>query len=416
MAETDACAQMTCLYCNRPKAAADFSLEHILPDRLGGALCGNIFKTRSVCRDCNSVVGTFVDGAFIKNWFRTNDEATAARQYLDLKAPNSTMPLAYVGALDSRSLPDDEICEFWLGPCGENFYHVHRRDDRRWDTYAGGNPIARKADPGRVYLFLCSPNKDWARLALRSMKLYFPRAKRYAGNFSINQDDPATTFIHAADSIAQAEIARLRRLDPTDTGARVAIDVGFDYRFAAKLALGLGYTILGKDFLDTEYSRDLRAALWSRDSTSRENIHMRGKGYFSSTNDPVTRVMARPGAYAIHLHAMRDHLTLSLYLPSTHSLCAVISDTPALWTSERFASYREGQVFLLIPQLDQFVGPLPLGSYISHRLGNAKVGKLSALEAMRIDPASLPPCIDGEPTSRTQAPKCHNPPNPHLKG
>jgi len=71
----------TCVYCRLEKDLTEFSMEHIFPQSLGGALCGNLFKTNQVCKRCNNILGIFVDGAFIKSFFRTNDEAVAIRQY-----------------------------------------------------------------------------------------------------------------------------------------------------------------------------------------------------------------------------------------------------------------------------------------------------------------------------------------------
>ncbi len=68
-------AMKTCIYCNKEKDDSEFSLEHIFPDALGGALLPDaIFKTNDVCIACNSTSGLFIDGPFIKNWFLTNDE------------------------------------------------------------------------------------------------------------------------------------------------------------------------------------------------------------------------------------------------------------------------------------------------------------------------------------------------------
>jgi hypothetical protein len=201
-----------CIYCQRLKPDSDFSLEHIFPDRLGGSLCNDLFKTRDVCASCNTTTGLFVDGPFIKNWFRTNDEAIAARQYLDLSAPNSILPLVYIGLLTSIPLRQTLVCEVWLGACGERFYHIHEKDDPRWDTFAGGNPIMRKQDPGRVYLVNTGNNLQWVSLALRSMKGHFNRARRYAYNIGLSGDDPTSPFLHTVDEAAQQELDLIRDL------------------------------------------------------------------------------------------------------------------------------------------------------------------------------------------------------------
>ena len=59
------------------KSDSEFSLEHIWPDKLGGALCSSLFKTRDVCKRCNNVAGVFIDGAFIKSAFLALDQGTS---------------------------------------------------------------------------------------------------------------------------------------------------------------------------------------------------------------------------------------------------------------------------------------------------------------------------------------------------
>lgn len=50
----------TCIICRIAKKDSDFSLEHIIPQYLGGTL-----ETKSVCRSCNNTLGTKVDSVLI---------------------------------------------------------------------------------------------------------------------------------------------------------------------------------------------------------------------------------------------------------------------------------------------------------------------------------------------------------------
>ncbi|MGZ5027986.1 MAG: HNH endonuclease [Methylobacter sp.] len=55
-----------CIYCRLDKSESDFSLEHIIPQSLGGAAAPDYFKTRKVCSTCNNNLGLFVDASFEK--------------------------------------------------------------------------------------------------------------------------------------------------------------------------------------------------------------------------------------------------------------------------------------------------------------------------------------------------------------
>ncbi len=78
-----------------------------------------------------------------------------------------------MGVLPELEVPEDEVCEMWLGPCGVHYYHIHKKDDPRWDTFAGGDPIARGRDPGRVYALFTTAQPEWVNLNLRSMRENF---------------------------------------------------------------------------------------------------------------------------------------------------------------------------------------------------------------------------------------------------
>ncbi len=383
-----------CIYCQTLKSISVFSLEHIFPDSLGGSLCNDLFKTRDVCGRCNSIMGAFVDGAFIRNWFRNNDEALAARQYLDLNASNSILPLAYMGILKSLPLREEQVCEMWLGACGERFYHIHEKDDPRWDTFVGGNPMARKNDPGLVYFFNTSDNGQWISLALRSMRNHFKRARRYASNVGIEAgDDPSSPFLHPIDKVAQEELDLIRALGNDTHAHSVQIQQGFEQRFLAKMALGLGYNILGSGFFGTSYARYLLAALWEKNFAARAILPVRGSGFLKVQNAQLNEIIGWPGAYTIMLHAFHDCFALSFQLPSGQSMMhIVISDSPGLWQTTSLENYRHGVVFLVAPQCGKFVGPISLPEYVAHRLKNINIPALTELERLRIDPKFLPPC------------------------
>jgi hypothetical protein len=69
----------------------------------------------------------------------------------------------------------------------------------------------------------------------------------------------------------------------------------------------------------------------------------------------------------------------------------VVTDNPAL-LGRLNENYTEGVVWLTIPSLSRGEGPIGLPDYLAHRAGTARFLNLAAVEAMRIDPSSLPPC------------------------
>ncbi|ARK76842.1 hypothetical protein BOC39_25640 [Burkholderia pseudomallei] len=377
-----------CLYCGKDKPIAEFSLEHIFPDSLGGSLCSDLFKTRRVCQRCNNLSGLFIDGPFIKSWFRNNHDAVASRDYLTLDSQDSTLPLIYMGEIRAISTTD-EVCESWLGPCGEHVYHFRQRDDERFATYLGGDPIARQKDTGRAYLALTVTHPWWISLALRSFKAHFRRARRYALNFSITDDPKDSPFVRAPDAQAQIDIDKIQSLGNGPRDVNMSIGVNPEARFMAKVARAVGYNLFGDQFLTTAYAAHLKDAMWEQDLERANAIPIYGTGFLGVPADSAGNLLSWRGAYTIAIMPSKDKLGLHLFTPAGRSAHIAVSDDPGLWRET--TTLHAGQVYVVAPQAKKFVGPIPLLEYAAHLTGSWKQPALLELEACRLDPSLLPP-------------------------
>jgi hypothetical protein len=389
-----------CLYCDRIKSPLEFSLEHIWPDALGGDFLPELFQTRQVCERCNNLAGRFVDGAFLKSWFGMAERASGWEHYIDLNVDSrSIVSLNYMGPLADAPCSPEQICEMWIGPCGVHVIHFRDQDEEdTWHTYAGGDPVARARRPGRVYISLTTKNVQWIALALRSIKAQFKKAKRYI----VNAELPAQ-WAHFAQSVDRQDASQKDDLkvvefvqDASKKGDYVRHNIKIsaiaDHRLLAKIALGLGFQILGPQFLSTGYSSNLRCAMWERDPIKRAQIPVRGVGFLNPVDKEAYKLLAFPGAWIIHVKVADDFLALAVVTPAGNSFIMAISDTPDLWKGEQFNTYRDGEVFVVLPQLAKAIGPIPTATYLSHILRNHSYPELSAIEAKRMDRSSLPPC------------------------
>lgn len=101
-----------CLYCGYPHATEQATLEHAIPQSLGGAHAPDRLKLRNVCKKCNNDLGAFVDASFAKSWFVTNGLATAAHK---LSRPRSRLAIEPMKASSSPrswvSLPTSTDCQ-----------------------------------------------------------------------------------------------------------------------------------------------------------------------------------------------------------------------------------------------------------------------------------------------------------------
>jgi HNH endonuclease/Protein of unknown function (DUF2934) len=383
-----------CVYCGCDKPTNQFSLEHIWPDALGGAACGGLFKTRHVCRHCNSKSGLWVDGEFLKSWFVRNESALSEEQYLDPVHP-TTVSLTYLGVQSDLALDEGLVCERWAGPCGEHIYHFHAEDDGKWFGYAGGDIIRRKrADPGRAYIVLTSQSAYWTVIALRSFALHFNKAKRRCLTAVAGMPDAWSNLApppDVNDRDEAKEVALIGAKGSSGFHVRVPVRLDMSGRFLAKVALGLGFNLLGEAFVATAYAQELRSAVHESDQRKRSALRVRGSGFLLGPHDNAgARILSWSGAWTILIKVIANELCLTICSPSGHMMAVVVSDDPALWADGKLQNYQDGQVFLLLPQRSECSAPVVLPDFLAHRSGVIRQPELGRLERLRIDPRSLP--------------------------
>lgn len=382
-----------CIYCWGRSGDASRSLEHIWPQALGGALMPNLFKTDQVCTRCNSIAGQFVDGAFLKSWFLAAENTNAAHRYLDKDKP-SAMPLFYHGISEDFPCGSEEVCERWIGPSGDHIYHVHGRDDERWDTFAGGDIIRRNRDPGRAYIAFTSENPFWVHSSILSFMARFKGATHRS----------LTTFAELTPELGllnpfQEPISDVERAEvefiltrPKWKAAKVPIRIDFAERFMCKLALGLTYKIIGSGVMETPYVSELRRGLWTKDFQERQTLRIRGKNFWDQPDDPrALDILHWPSAWMISLNAFPVGLAVTVVTPSRHHLGILATEGHEGWPPEVGPAYGHGQVYLVVPQRQTVVGPLPMIEYSSFKAGIGRSDALERLKTMEVDINDLPP-------------------------
>jgi hypothetical protein len=390
---TPACepGQIRCIYCDGRRGDPKFSDEHIWPAALGGEACpADIFRTHQVCTSCNNIAGQWVDGAFFKSVFIQQEVALSALRYLDPTTPG-VLPLIYMGFDAEIPLAEGMVCERWLGAAGAHIYHIHEKDDDRWAVFAGGDFIRRRMDAGRVYIAIASPSVYWARTALVSVVAHFPKAKRRSLTTFVGLETPG--FLRPTESIAPEEA---REIDfifarPNLQNQHLPMQVDFSDRFLAKLSIGLAHTILGSTASASPYADKLRRLLWSRDASERSNLGVKGSSFWTAQDPIAAKALGWPGAWSIYLMAIQEGFAVNLCTPGGRMMTMSASDDPSLWPAHIGSSYGQGVVYVIVPQRSWAVGPIPFLHFVAHKEGSIRHPYLAGLDAMRIDPAQLPP-------------------------
>lgn len=103
-------------------------------------------------------------------------------------------------------------------------------------------------------------------------------------------------------------------------------------------------------------------------------------------------VLPWEGAHTFLIMSVGNYFVLSICIYGKAFLNVVISDEPNLWNDQK--NYRDGQIFLVVPQLRKSLNPISLPTYIGHKLKELPVKELQELEALKIDPSTLPPYIN----------------------
>jgi hypothetical protein len=390
----------TCIYCSKLKAAAEFSLEHIIPQFMGGnGACVDIV-TRDVCRRCNSIMGRFVDALVARGFFQNAIETGTWRQCIGFnEAAGNIFPLIYLGRSAELTFGSEEEAEVWLGPEGGPIWHIHTRQPEDYASLAGGDPVlARKDAASRVYVFNASAHPYWLFSSFKSARAHFTREPLFLGADSDIEPElsknRARGKLCQKDSAALAERDKIRSVLDQDRQLRNAVhlDLLFDIRFLTKLALAFGHKLLGSQFGQLEYTHRLRRLLWTRrvdlPSTQPE---IRMLSYFAGLHDKSMQILACPLAFVFVVSSLREGLVLSLIFPSGHRSQVSITDPSVDPMASSLTRDVPDRVFVAVPQAAKTIGPIGLLEYTAWKVSQHKIPELDGLMSLICDRSSLPP-------------------------
>lgn len=386
--------EQVCVYCHGRSRDLEFSLEHIWPRSLGGDALPTHFRSDEVCRTCNSRLGQWVDGAFLKNWFIQAEATGTGYEYLDPDKP-CILPIMYMGFDDEFPVQEGEVCERYAGPAGAHIYHIHSRDDERWEAYTGGDFIKRKrGEGGRAYIALTTTVQYWAQASLISFAAQFPFAK--CRSATMLGGDPLEIGVLNSGQGPLTEVEKIE-VDfilgrSTSQLNKLVVDIHFADRFLAKLALGLGHTMLGPKVSNSVYADQLRTYLWTQGPDARSAFSIRGSGFWKTSDEaPTPQILRWPGAWVITLHAMKDGFGFAVCTPSGRLMSMLMSDEPSLYPHEVSHMYKDGVCYVVAPSRSLAIGPINLVEYITHKQGLRLHPGLSALQRMKTDRSKWPP-------------------------
>lgn len=360
-----------CIYCETPLAESG-TLEHIWPQGLGGAACPDPWRSHEVCKRCNNKAGLWVDGPFLKGTLTYHEKRICNEAYIGEEVIDRA-GYTYIGQEVGFPSSADEVCEFWLGPSGESCRFVHAKDDERWGTYGGGNPIERKSgDPGRIYLSLVDRGSVRAYIALASVFRSFPKARVHSltrlSGLPTNLRD-RLILDDERSAIEIEEIEWIRNTAPPELELRAVISTNFEQRFLGKLALGVGANLLSPAYLSTPYAASLRDLF----HTGKGSL-VRGAGY---TQMKSKIAFGLEKTWTLTIWA-KSELALIVTSPSGKNMSIVIAPEDSL-TDDIRQQFGQGQSWVIVPIRSFCSGAIAFPDLVAHKIGNSKLRALDKL-------------------------------------
>ncbi|MCH7351278.1 MULTISPECIES: HNH endonuclease [unclassified Acinetobacter] len=373
----------TCLYCGSDKQQSESSLEHAIPQFMGGECAPKKFQLTNVCRQCNNGLGLWVDASYAKSWFVTNQMAEAA-QLLCTKVEDPGLPLRYIGKMKISNLkmPDEYISEHWVGPFGETIAWI-RPHDERMDSYAGGNPTETKKKQSVAFFFPTAKSLEKNLIGIRSFHRFLKKRKVrkiLCAQFFDSQENAISPEIMGFDSPNSEDLTNrdiIRQLiQKGSIRGQIIIDTKFDQRFICKLMLGIGYALFDEDFLENSTVIEARRGVWPKKDGEISKIHGASTYSLLKCHKFLGAAAGYPGAVVITIMRISD--SWSMCVTINEKFPFIIELGPITMTSQ-YINPEEGYVLLLFPYIEESI-ELTATALFAHQSGRMKNSKLKQID------------------------------------
>ncbi|QIM69795.1 HNH endonuclease [Basfia succiniciproducens] len=363
-----------CIYCQQEKNENCFSLEHVIPQFLGGALVSDKFKTHYVCKSCNNNLGLFVDASFEKDWLVHNHLITEFSDFFDPK--NITgLPLYYMGAdtIQPPKMPDNHICELFLGPLGELIFWIRAEDERLY-WYVGGNPRTAKEKLTTAY-FLCTERTlKNPLLSLLSFKLAFENKRVRKIMCTEVTDCDLKQFGFSMPDEVDIERIEFFKNNINRGQLKFSKNINYDQRFMAKLSIGILHCLFPNSIFSNQYFTEMYKGLWYRGNEDFPDI--RG---CSEADDKLKELLGVPSGIAISVMCIDNTIALNLNIAQKLHWTIKCADIEELNEKDKHIIDDQGRVFIIYRAINKYI-ELPMLEFIMHKTKNCINQELKEIE------------------------------------
>jgi hypothetical protein len=351
-----------CVYCWNRDPRDEWTVEHVIPEAIGGDLVdGDPFELSDVCCYCNSRCGQWVDGPYIRSFLTNAQRAQVAWRHADLTIM-PVVPLVFLGISSAASIPDGQVCEAWLGPGGDQIFHLHQPYPREpQNPPMIGRPVhlpIEKFDSCITFVFVAA-TAPWWPTVLRTVAKHFEGSELYLGNGAA----PGSPYMPLPEHRQELFEEMKRYAWQPNKSVSFEFSPYYADRFEHKVALGVGALLLDPSFLTSSDARRLRGIMFCIEDEKRHELITEGIGLLEGSQE-LEGILRWPDAHIILVRPTPDDsaLTLTLQPYGAKAAIRVISRTISHWHGRIPAS---GLVYVVLPGLRRHAGPISFTDYVA---------------------------------------------------
>lgn len=373
----------SCIYCREEKEDCEFSLEHVIPQFLGGSFIADKFKTRKVCKKCNNNLGLFVNAAFEKDWLVFNYLNSEAHAFFN---PDNCTPLPLQCMGESKLMPpcmkEDEVCEYWLGPLGEQVFWIRPNDERLY-WYSGGNPRTVKKKKTRAYFIFAERSLKNFHLALLSFRDAFEgKSVKKIMCTHLDKEDEILPKI-GFSSPDEVDKERMEFFLENVRGGKeqhckINKNIFAENRFIAKLAIGILHCLFDETIFSNEYMEELYKGLWYR--LGDEIPKICGSGAFGE-GKKFKKLLGVPYGVTISIFNMGNLLFMNINIGMELNYCIQCGEIKRLDEKDKKLLEQGGVCIVIYKSLRRFI-ELGFYDFLAHKSGDCINNDLVEIEGM----------------------------------
>ena len=268
---------------------------------------------------------------------------------------------------------------YGLPPLGETIFWV-RPHDERMHWYVGGNPRTSKTNDTRAYFFFSEKSIKALEISLLSFKEAFSgkNVKKIIGTKIEGFDMKRLGFVPAnkTDEQRLKVLLDTHSIEKPNARIKASMNINSDYRFIAKLALGISHALFKNAVDKPNYLKELHKALWHRNEEAIPK--MRGMSSKFQQNTDLEKYLGIPNATTLSIISYPEGVVLHLNINQNRSWSVLCCESSVL-TESQLIEYADGRSYVIFKVIQECI-QLSIPDLIAHNLGKSLHKQLKEIQ------------------------------------